>query len=280
VIPAGLVWNEAQLTPEQNQDLKSCLVSLLAKPPGGDLQLVGSAFIVEARGNRALAITAAHCLEMLSRIVQPNPLHHASTPREFLPSPRDLDLKAVRAMYLQGPKVSLCEVELAIWDEAADFAALTLKAPGGEADLFRAYLRLDDSVPAVGDVVTMIGIGDMQVFPGETTEAGKLQQRVVMRIGRVEGIHPAGRILLRSPCIETSISIYSGMSGGLVAKFATSGSIAPFAVISHAPEPQPILDRAASGHSVAVVVKMQRAPLADGGQVVAVPMSNVKLGRL
>jgi hypothetical protein len=94
VIRAGFAWEEAILTPQQDRELKSCLVSLFVEPDRRKLQLIGAAFIVQAEGSRAPAIIAAHCMEAISRAIQPHPPYHVSALPEFLPAARELDLSA------------------------------------------------------------------------------------------------------------------------------------------------------------------------------------------
>ena len=71
----------------------------------------------------------------------------------------------------------------------------------------------------------MIGYADSDTAIRSTPETGNpdsfvmtLQQRPVLRIGRVTALH-ATHLWCRGPCVETSIPIFSGMSGGLVAAF-------------------------------------------------------------
>jgi len=55
----------------------------------------------------------------------------------------------------------------------------------------------------------------------------------VLRCGLVTNFFSEGHILCRGPCVETSIPVFFGMSGGLVARLGKGGeAIKPFGLIS------------------------------------------------
>jgi hypothetical protein len=77
-----ILWDEAQFTGPHN--LNTGLIALLAFNPERNPKLIGSGFIVEARGVTAVALTAAHNLEPgILRVQNPNPRHVTSTPDIF-----------------------------------------------------------------------------------------------------------------------------------------------------------------------------------------------------
>jgi len=277
VIPNEWQWNEAEI--ESGHPLNASLVALMVI--GHDLVpvLIGTAFLVTA-GYKGTAISAAHCFEHIERLLQPYEQHHATTPREFLPPPKEVDLKQVKAIYIKDQKVYICPIEIAIWDSGTDLAVLTILAPTDEPKLFQDFFWIDDGVPRVGDVVAMIGFGEMKVDSSlDNPQMGRMERRLVLRIGYVEEIFGEATYLLKSPSIQTSIAVYSGMSGGLVAKYTPSAKIAPFAFISHAPEPQPLLDRSASGHSVGSILKATLTQIGNEKQLVEIQVNNIGLGR-
>jgi hypothetical protein len=120
-----------------------------------------------SKGYKATAISAAHCFEHIDNILHPNKPHHATTPREFLPPPSEVDLKQVKAFYINLGQVHICPIEIAIWDSGTDLATLVVLAPNDEPELFRDFVWLDDQIPSIGDQVVMIGFGEMVV----TTDA-------------------------------------------------------------------------------------------------------------
>jgi hypothetical protein len=274
VIPNGWQWNEAVL--ERGDALNAGLLSLMVI--GHDLVpvLIGTAFFVTADGYKGTAISAAHCFQHIHTILHPNKRHHATTPIEFLPPPEQVDLKQAKAIYIKDEKVYVCPIEIAIWDSATDLAVLTVLAPGDEPELFRDFFWMTDEVPNVGDQIAMIGFGEMKVQGGTT---GTMERRLILRIGYVEEIFREATYLLKSPSIQTSIAVYSGMSGGLIARYDPSAGIKPFAFISHAPDPQPNTDRSLSGHSVGSILKAKLVPIADKKQYVEIEVNDVRVGR-
>jgi hypothetical protein len=275
----GFLWNQAELP--SGDPLHEALVMLLVTREDLSLQLVGTGFIVAADGGRATAISAAHCFEEVRKVLHPHSPHHLSTPREFLPTPKEIDLKQVKALYTKATEVHTCAVELAIWDSATDLAVLNITAPDDNDQLFTKLFWIDDVFPSVNEKVAMIGYGNMEVIPDETRQQyGTIKRQLILRLGTVEGVHPEGFYMLKAPCVETTIPIYSGMSGGLVARWGSPDTqIQPFAFISHAPEPQPIDDRSLSGHSVGSILNATRAIIAEKKQRVQIQLNNIGLGR-
>jgi hypothetical protein len=84
-VPDGFAWNDAKL--ERSDPLNRGFLSLLVVKDNLQLEMIGTAFIVDANRNHALAVSAAHTFEGIRNIVNPNPLRHSSTPAEFLPPP-------------------------------------------------------------------------------------------------------------------------------------------------------------------------------------------------
>lgn len=278
MIPNGFQWNEAEL--KQGDPLNAGLLSLFVI--GADLMpvLIGTAFIIAAEGLRATAVSAAHCFEEVRKILHPNARHHLSALPEFLPIPKAVNLFRVKGLYMKGDQVHCCPIELALWDRETDLAVLTVSAPVIDPDFFRDIFWLDDQIPGVGEEIAMIGFGDMNVGPcPDPRHQFKMERRLVGRIGRVTEVYPEGYCLLKAPCIETSIPVFSGMSGGLVARYVHGAQIQPFAFISHAPEPQPLYNRAESGRSIAAILRMEKTKVAAGKQDIRFKIDNAGVGR-
>ncbi len=64
-----------------------------------------------------------------------------------------------------------------------------------------------------------------------------------------------------------------------MAKYSSGHNIKPFAFVSHAPDPQPTLDRSISGHSTASVLKAKLTPISEGKQLVEIEVNDVRIGR-
>src|SRR5258708_4186121 len=206
-IPNGWHWNEAELPADDS--LFSGLVTLMVI--GHDLapKLIGTAFLVTAEGYKATAISAAHCFSFAERIIHPEKKHHATTPSEFLPPPTEVDLKQVKAIYQRAGRIFVCPVELAIWDSATDLAVLTIVAPSDDPKLFENFFWIDNELPNVGDLVCMIGFGDLS--EEHPPQQGIMRRRLVLRVGHVEQISHEPSQLLKSPSVRTSIAVYGGM---------------------------------------------------------------------
>jgi hypothetical protein len=205
---------------------------------------------------------------------------------EFLPPPKELDLKHMRGLYVHGGKTAGCTIESAMWDRETDFAVLTIVAPEDDPALFKALFRLDDTTPAIGDEVSMIGFGEMKSTPDiNDPTRGILQRRLVIRIGRVEEVYPQGHYMLKAPCVQTSIAVFSGMSGGIVSRgwpHSPDLPIQPFALISHSmtvDEPQATVDRSISGRSFAAILNMRKTLLPNMSQMIEILMNNIGVGR-
>jgi hypothetical protein len=281
VIPDGCVWNEAQL--ERGDRLNRVLLSLLVirDDPRDDLriELVGTAFIIQANRTHAFAVSAAHNFEEVRKILHPNPLHHSSALPEFLPPPSELDLTKVKALYYDGNTSVLCNLELAAWDRETDYALLFIKTPPHKP-LFNEYLWLDNQIPQVGDHVCMIGLGEMKFTPNiDPVNFGTIERRLVLRVGCVENLYPEGYYMLKAPCVDTSIPAFPGMSGRIVARWtAPNTQIQPFGFISHSPSVS-YYDRSISGRSVGAILKMERTAIAEGKQKVGIKINNAGIGR-
>ncbi|MCH8173421.1 MAG: hypothetical protein IIA70_08975 [Proteobacteria bacterium] len=63
------------------------------------------------------------------------------------------------------------------------------------------------------------------------------KSELICRAGKVKKIHEEGFLLCRGPCLETSIPVFGGMSGGPVFLIPEAGQpVVPFGLISSDPE--------------------------------------------
>lgn len=284
VIPEGCVWNEAQL--DRDDPFNRVLLSLLVirDDPDQPLQLdmVGTAFIIQANGTSAFAVSAAHCFERIREILHPHPLYHPSTLPEFLPTPSEIDLTKVKALYHNGNISIACNVGLATWDPDTDCALLFINSPPQQPLSFKESLSLDDQIPEIGDPVAMVGLGEMEFLPNiDPVNFGTIKRRVVMRVGRVENIHTDGYYRVKSPCVETSISTLPGMSGGIVARWtAPNSQVQPFGFISRGVSSgSDYYDRSIPGGSIGVILKLEKMLNQEGGRSVKIKLKAVGIGR-
>jgi hypothetical protein len=213
----GFEWNETAPPGE----VEFGLLSIFARDQRSDrLQAIGTGFVITGYANGAVACSAAHLFAEVRRLqqdvdrVQP----HASAIAEFLPEPRAVDL-ALRGLAVVGRSATeravFARVEGLAFDEAADVAVLQVVGQRDCAErIFQREFLLDDRLPGVGDLVEVVSYADLrcQDSDGRT----EVHRRPVSRVGRVLEVFPDGHRLCRGPCVETSIPLYSGMSGGPV----------------------------------------------------------------
>ncbi len=213
-------WNEVDF--EGTERPHEGVVSLLTMRPDGTPALIGTAFIVSANQSHAVAVSAAHNFyDGVHKAQNPNPRHHASALREFLPDAEAIaiDRQKMRAVYQVGERVEACVLGFVAWDKATDLAVLTLSAQDTTDDtVFHDFFRLGSVDPKVGDEVGVLGYADMATLGNSRNESGgdgfTLARRLVLRGGRITAVHPDGHILCRGPCVETTIPVSHGMSGG------------------------------------------------------------------
>lgn len=240
---SALVWNQAEI--ELAHPLNEGLLSLLAFDGNRRPRLIGTAFIVSAQGDFAIAVTAAHNFDGIAQIQQEvKPKRHPSALQEFLPTGEEisLDRQKVRATYMAGDHVEMCILGWATWDRRTDICFFSV-APQDKSEvpkLFQAEMQVDGNLPSIGDEVAVLGFADMEVMHHQRDglrEEFSISRRLVLRKGFVTQAFPEGHILCRGPCIETTIPVFPGMSGGPVMRLGNAGEpMMPFGVISSDPE--------------------------------------------
>jgi hypothetical protein len=256
----GWEWNEAILQGPDRVRLDEGLVSILAFGSDRSPKLIGTAFIAGSYGSHAVAVSAAHNFHIAVRSIQnPNPRYHPSALTEFLPNAEvvDLDRRTMRALYRVGDHCDLCVISSLVWERASDLAILTLHAQdASDSTLFNSFLPFDNARPRVGDTVGVLGYADMATlneYRDKNFEAFALQRRLVLRAGRVTASYPEGHLLCRGPCVETTIPVFPGMSGGPACLSPQpNASIVPFGFISSDPDESVAAknDRSRAGSSI------------------------------
>lgn len=236
----GFQWNQAELG--EAIELRNGLVTLLAFTPDRSPKLIGTGFIIGAYGNSAIAITAAHNIKGIIDVHAPHKRHHPSALSEFLPDGESLQLSKdnVRAICTGREGIEVALIKWTVWDKKTDVAFLSIRAQNTTANVFKCTFELDCTEPQIGDEVAVFGFANMQVLHEfqnkKGYESALLQQQLLLRCGYVKHIYPNGHLLCKGPCIETSIPVFPGMSGGPVVKLGKDGPIKAFGLISSDPD--------------------------------------------
>lgn len=186
----------------------------------------------------------------------------------------------MKCLYLDTNYATLCDIELAAWDRDTDCALLIVKAPLSNP-IFTLGFRLDDQVPVVGDQIAMIGVGEMKFVRNvDAVNFGNIERRVVLRVGRVEAVYPQGYFMIKAPCVQTSIPVFPGMSGGVVTRWtAPKTPIQPFGLISHSPSAATYNDRSVSGSSIGSILTRKIETITGGRRQYQIAMKIAGIGR-
>lgn len=284
--PTPFLWDEAILTPEQRLHYHHVLVTLIAFDQARSSRAIGTGFVIEPRGETAIGCTAAHNFAGIRTHQNPRSAHHPSTPREFLTfRPVDLAGDAVRALAfgLDGSP-EMATIDWAVFDETVDIAffSMTAQDSRGGADFFQKNFALTDAIPAIGDEVCVFGYRNAQAIsrPGETEEFLRLDIRrdLVLRRGRIVEHHDR-HVLSKGPCVETSIPVFPGMSGGPVFALPQGKTPGPqvFGVISSDLESDDKMDRSQSGSSIVPLLAPKVTTLPNGEWKAVITLPNARI---
>jgi Trypsin-like peptidase domain len=263
----GLAWNEAAPPIE----LEAALFSIIARDFSGELHVLGTGFIFKSFGDHALACSAAHVFSEVRRLQSGGRLHgHPSALPEFLPPPRpiDLKLKELLAITTVGERLVVSAINGLVFDEATDVAVLQLRPqPGSPTDALPKEFLLDERLPTVGTKVCVLSYADQRCVDQEGLSF-LMKRRATMRIGKVLGVFPDGERLCRGPCIETSIPVFHGMSGGPVLYFDSLGAMRVFGFVCADPDEDgpSKQDRSVAGRSLVAKVPCKSVTHTEDGK--------------
>lgn len=228
---------------------------------------LGTGFVISHVGRNAVCVTAAHVFTEIRRIQSPYQRYASSALPEFLPPPRKIDLSGQKivAIAMEGDRVDGFIVDAAVIDEARDTAIFTASLQNIDAPEFlSAEFEVEDKIPTVGDLVYVLSYGALSICDFETDGAMKQQfklaRRPVLRVGTVIASYPNGHRLCRGPCIETTVPVYSGMSGGPVFSRGNPGEpMRPFGLVCSDPDPDGPTkqDRSQAGSSIISLLPSQ-----------------------
>jgi trypsin-like peptidase len=255
----GFEWNQADL-PRENE---AALCTVVAKDSFGTFHAVGAGFVVKATRNAAIALSAAHVLSEVQRLQRRGGQRsHATTLPEFSPPPPPIDvaLSELAIVTRSDPAIAVSQVSGLAFDEAADIGLMQLVPQPDQDSCYplREFL-LESQIPRIGQLVCVASYMDL-ACANDGPGAFRVTRRAVMRVGRVLNVFPEGQRLCRGPCFETSIPLFSGMSGGAVFYYGTSGAMRVVGLVCSDPDldgPQKN-DRSISGRSLVACLPVER----------------------
>lgn len=272
-------WNEA-IDFEPNDPRIAALIVLVAIGPDRRPQPIGSGFVIHANGKNAVAMTAAHNIAGIHDVQAPRPSHHASTALpEFLPPrvPLSLDVKDVFAVCIEaGGSIEVAEICACAADDQADVATLFLRSRNPDSKFFRSHYEVDDALPEIGAEVCIVGFSDLQIIDPQENGTFQIGHRVLFRIGKVAEHYLDGHIFCRGPCVETSIPVFGGVSGGIVIRHTPGAKMRVFGLVCSDPEDtlENKLNRAVSGRTIAALLGVKIRGEKDGRQLFDLTINN------
>jgi len=161
----GFTWNQAEL--ESFHPLNNGVVMLIAFTPQRSPRTIGTAFIIGAYGNFAVAVTAAHNLQGIQSVQTPQNKHHPTALPEFLGNAQilDLDRRKARAICSEDGKIEVSVIGWAFFDKQSDIAIFSIiyQHYKKSCTFFKSAFILDDSCPEIGDEVAILGFANMKV---------------------------------------------------------------------------------------------------------------------
>ncbi|KTB77033.1 hypothetical protein AO070_19650 [Pseudomonas syringae pv. syringae PD2766] len=182
-------------------------------------KLVGTAFVISAHESYAIALSVAHNFDGLKKAQQPARSRHPSALLDLFGDAEEISLEPgqVSAIYIDGPDVSVANVDWVFVDKKRDLAVFKISTHNGSSP-FRSAFSLREFTPMTGDEIMVMGY-DMTLEEVDTEGQNlslSVGLRIVCRTGKVSAYHPDGHIFVRGPCIETTVPVFGGMSGGPV----------------------------------------------------------------
>lgn len=231
-------WQQADLS-NTSHPFDNVLGSIIAWDEKRNATLIGTAFLVDIHEGKAIAITAAHNFSGIRQAQRPHRTYHTTALPEFLGNMErvDLDEKRVRVICSQSGNIDVAMVTLAGWDKSQDIGFMLLE-PQRNKDFFASTISLRATPPRVGEEVALLGYSNMSIEVQSMQEGGefeslRMKRRLLLRKGIVTKEYPSGHLLCRGPCVETSIPVFPGMSGGPALLLGDPGkAVCAFGLIS------------------------------------------------
>lgn len=261
-------WNQLEDAP---REFEEALLTIVARSRDGEMHSVGTGFVVKAWANSALVVTAAHVFAEVQRLqrARGRRSHHTTLP-EFSPAPKpiELSLRDLATLTLKAERVIVGVTTGLAFDERGDFAVAQIEAQKGqEADFPLREFLLDDQLPRVGQLVCVASYAALTCSMKEP-DRFEVSRKLVVRVGKVLDVFPEGQRLCRGSCFETSIPVYSGMSGSPVFWYEPDRPLTAIGLVCSDPDldgPNKD-DRRIAGRSLVACLPVERVSGSRGGQ--------------
>lgn len=278
-------WNQAIIEDREiRTQLSRGVVIFATIDSDGVMQPIGSGFVIQAGGNHAVVLTAAHNLSGIHSLQLPQARNHPSALAEFIPAPKALEVDRfkVRAICFEGDTVEVAVIESAAYDEQADVAVVKIRSQDNSSTFFESAYLVDATVPKVGDEVAVLGRAmftvDDKVVDGPL-RSQKIGFNLFLRRGYVKEVYPDGHLLCRGPCLETTIPVFGGMSGGPVMRLGADGQrMMPFGIVSSDAEGETDKnDPSVAGSLIVALLPIKAKPLPNGQQELEFALTNAQV---
>ncbi|GGY15034.1 hypothetical protein GCM10008098_02390 [Rhodanobacter panaciterrae] len=255
----GFEWNQMDAPAE----IEEGLFTVVAKDSTDVYHSVGTGFVIKALSDVAFAVSAAHVFAEVQRLQRKgNLLSHVTTLPEFapLPPPINVSLAGLAMLTRSNSRVVVSAVDALAFDEAGDVGVVQLRPQNGQESEFplREFI-LEDEMPKTGQLVCVASYLNL-ACRNDDTGAFKVERQAVLRVGKVLEVFPTGQRLCRGPCFETTIPMTSGMSGGPVFHYGTSGAMRVIGLVCSDPDLDGPLknDRSVAGRSLIARLPVRR----------------------
>ncbi len=207
--------------------LQQVILPVLAAPLDGRLIHLGSCFVICGLGRHALLLSAAHVLRQALAVDGTRPLHHPSTPREFLTvRASSTRLRATRLLVYHRESLNtgyFAEILDVYINDPSDIAICSAYFPESvpASARFSVRLSIDTTPPTRGTPIIAAGYGDTKLAVERDASTGistaRFESKLDYRHGTIVDVFAAGDTARRyGPSFQIDVPISSGMSGGPV----------------------------------------------------------------
>ncbi len=273
----GFAWNEAS----HNAILDRGLLTIIESDLSGQPHVIGTGFVVSRQDTKAVCMSAAHVFSEVRNLQSGPPKHCPSALQEFLPEKKSVNLAAnsLVAVLIEGTRVEAVAIEGLVFDEGLDIALFSVALQHRQDEPFFSHeYPLDDVIPEVGALVCVLSYGQQGIedytSDGRQVLSFTTKRSPVLRVGRVLTHYPHGHRLCRGPCVETSIPVYSGMSGGPAIHYVENGPMRVFGLVCSDPDldDERKQDRSIEGRSIIALLPCEVTRDDAGRRIVSVEL--------
>lgn len=212
--PEGRSWvqgkTKTKFAPEQS------VIPLLVAAVDDKVEILGDCFVIYGHNNSALCLGAAHSFEPVAREQKKRKGQPAlNVPADFAPTgPKFIDAGGVQAYIFVETGVVECRVNQLCYIDNYDVALFTIEAP--KEYIFTGRIGIDLSVPAVGEVVSVLGNFSTYQERDDKNGTGSFLRRFEARTGLVTEANLGPNRQRQVMSFETTIPFPSGLSGAPV----------------------------------------------------------------